>query len=545
MQNRPLVSVIMIFLNEERFLQEAIDSVFAQTYQNWELLLVDDGSTDDSTRIAQSHAAQYPGKVCYLEHEGHQNRGMSTSRNLGIAHAKGEYVALLDADDVWMPHKLERQVAIIVSQPDAALVCGPAQWWYSWTGNQRDSQRDFVQKLDVLLDTLVQPPDLLLVFLQDEWASLCDILVRREAVKAVGGYEESFHGMYEDQAFHAKLLLRFPAFVSAACGYRYRQHPEACTSQSHETGATYSARQTFLNWLEGYLSRQGFEDGEVWQVVQKELWRYRHSILARIFRRANRLADQTKGSMIPVGHRILPAPLCSWLWAKRNGVKYTPPVGCVRFGSLRRVTPICRHFGFERGLPIDRYYIENFLGRHADDIRAHVLEIGDDTYTRRMGGDCVTISDVLHVEEGNPKATYVADLTCPDHLPSETFNCIILTQTLLFIYDVRTAIKTLYRILKPGGIVLVTIPGITQIVRWDMERWGQYWSFTKQSAQRLFTEFFPEDNVTVEAHGNVLAASAFLYGLATQELLQAELDYHDPDYEVIITVRAVKPEAMI
>ena len=194
MSRDPLVSAIIIFLNEERFLEEAIGSVFAQTYGNWELLLVDDGSTDRSTEIARQYAQRSPGKVRYLDHEGHQNRGMSASRNLGIAHAKGEYVAFLDADDIWMSHKLEQQVAIMASHPDAGLVCGRAQWWYGWTGNQGDSQRDFVQKLDVPLDTLVQPPTLLTLFLRDEWASLCDILIKREAVEAVGAYEESFRG---------------------------------------------------------------------------------------------------------------------------------------------------------------------------------------------------------------------------------------------------------------------------------------------------------------------------------------------------------------
>jgi glycosyltransferase involved in cell wall biosynthesis len=544
MQNKPLVSVIMIFLNEERFIQEAIASVFAQTYEKWELLLVDDGSTDDSTRIAQSHAAQYPEKVRYLEHKSHQNRGMSTSRNLGIAHAKGEYVAFLDADDVWLPHKLEQQAGIMATRPDAALVCGRAQWWYSWVGNAGYSQRDFVQKLDVPPDTMVQPPALLILFLKDEWASLCDILVRREVVEAVGGYEESFSGMYEDQAFHAKLCLRFPVFVSAACGYRYRQHPGACTSRSHEMGATYAARQTFLKWLEVYLSRQGMKNGEVWQVVQKELWPYRHPTLARISRGGDGFADQMKGLMIRVGRRIMPAPVRHWLWTKWTGDEYRPPVGWVRFGSLRRVTPISRHFGFDRGLPIDRYYIENFLARHADDIRGHVLEIGDDTYTRRMGGNRVTRSDVLHVEEGNPKATYVADLTRADHLPSDTFKCIILTQTLHLIYDVRAALQTIYRILKPGGVVLATFPGISQVTH---DQWGDYWywSFTSRSSQRLFEEVFPRTNIQVKTSGNVLTAIAFLQGLATEELRQEELDYHDEKYEVLITVRAMKPLATL
>ncbi|MDT7947006.1 MAG: methyltransferase domain-containing protein [Thermoflexus sp.] len=170
-----------------------------------------------------------------------------------------------------------------------------------------------------------------------------------------------------------------------------------------------------------------------------------------------------------------------------------------------------------------------------------MLEIGDDTYTRRFGGDRVARSDVLHVQEGNPKATIVADLTCADSIPSDTFDCIIFTQTLHVIYDVRAAIRHLHRILKPGGVLLATFPGISQINRYDMDRWGDYWRFTTLSARRLFEEVFPPGNVTVRAYGNVLAAVAFLHGLSAEELRREELDYHDPDYELIITVRAVKP----
>lgn len=212
----------------------------------------------------------------------------------------------------------------------------------------------------------------------------------------------------------------------------------------------------------------------------------------------------------------------------------------VRWGTLRRLTPVSRVFGFDRGLCIDRYYIERFLSACASDIRGRVLEIGDDAYTRKFGGERVTKSDVLHVVEGNPKATLVADLTCADHIPSDTFDCIIFTQTLQFIYNVRAALRHLHRILKPGGVLLATFPGISQISRYDMDRWGDYWRFTDASARRLFGDVFGAENVTVEAYGNVLVACAFLHGLAAHELQQEELDYHDPDYQVIITVRAVK-----
>ena len=164
---------------------------------------------------------------------------------------------------------------------------------------------------------------------------------------------------------------------------------------------------------------------------------------------------------------------------------------------------------------------------------------------RKFGGDRVIKSDVLHVEGGNPRATIVADLTCANDLPSNTLDCIICTQALSFIYDVRTAIQALHRILKPHGVLLATSHGISQISRNDMDRWGEYWRFTTLSARRLFEEVFPSDHVTVEAYGNVLAAVSFLHGLAAEELTKEELDHIDPDYEVLITVRAVKARAIL
>jgi SAM-dependent methyltransferase len=206
------------------------------------------------------------------------------------------------------------------------------------------------------------------------------------------------------------------------------------------------------------------------------------------------------------------------------------------------VTPISRIFGLERGQSIDRHYIEGFLLGHALDVQGNVLEVARDTYTTRFGGGRVRQSHILHVQEGNPEATIVADLTdahCP--LASDTFDCIILTQTLHLIYDLRAAIHTVHRILKPGGVVLATVPGISQISRYDMDQWGDYWRFTSASARRLLEEsFVPPGSVTVRTYGNVLAATAFLNGLAAQELRKEELDQHDPDYQVLIAVRAQK-----
>ncbi len=544
MNNNPLVSVITIFFNEEKFITEAITSLLAQTHENWELFLVDDGSTDASTVIAQQYAQQYPNQIYYLEHEGHQNRGMSSSRNLAINKAQGKYLAFLDADDVWLPHKLEQQVAILESHPQAALVCGRTQWWYSWTGNPEDSQRDFLQEFDLELDTLIEPPQILLLFLQNEWASLCDILVQRKIVESVGGYEHSFTGMYEDQAFHTKLCLTYPVFVSSQCWYRYRQHPECCTIVSNRKGLYLSNRQIFLNWVENYLIKQGFKGTKIWQVLEKELSSVRNPRLAYYLG----LIKQRTGLLKLIAKRILPTPIHKYLANQWYSFQFNPPIGWVNFGNLRRLTPISQEFGFERGLPIDRYYVEKFLSAQASAIQGRVLEIGDNIYTKKFGGDQaspaargdrVTKSDILHLKEGNPQATFVGDLTKADHLPSDTFDCVILAQTLHLIYDFKAALRTIHRILKSGGVLLATFPGISQK---SNDEWGDYWcwSFTSTSTRRMFEETFPQGNIEINVYGNVLAAIAFLEGIATQELKTEELDYHDPNYELLITVKAVK-----
>lgn len=238
-------------------------------------------------------------------------------------------------------------------------------------------------------------------------------------------------------------------------------------------------------------------------------------------------------------HRIrdaLPEPLRRRVrrWTRR------PPVGRVRFGNLRRLTPLCPRWGFGRGRPVDRYYIERFLESHRADIRGRVLEVGSDAYTRTFGGERVERRDVLHVAENGPGVTIIGDLAGGAGIPSDTFDCVILTQTLQCIFDAAAAARTVHRALRPGGVALVTVPGISKISRYDMDRWGYYWSFTTRSARRLFEDAFPGGEVSVAAHGNVLAAAAFLYGLAAEDLRPAELDHADPDYELLITVRARK-----
>lgn len=216
-----------------------------------------------------------------------------------------------------------------------------------------------------------------------------------------------------------------------------------------------------------------------------------------------------------------------------------PPHGQIDFGDLRRLRPISADWGADRGQPIDRFFIERYLTRHASDIRGRVLEIGTDRYTRQFGEGQVTELEVLHVAEENPGVTRIGDLQTGEGVPSEAFDCVILTQTLPFIYDCAAAVRTVERALTPGGVLLVTVPGISRISRYDMDRWGHHWSFSTASLQRLLAPF-EEARIEIEAYGNVLSAVAFLHGIAADELTEEELDATDPDFQVLIAGRARK-----
>lgn len=218
---------------------------------------------------------------------------------------------------------------------------------------------------------------------------------------------------------------------------------------------------------------------------------------------------------------------------------FTPKKGNIDFGDLYRTTPLSRRFGYDRGGPVDRVYIEDFLQKNSHCIKGRVLEVASNDYTKMFGGANVAQSDVLHVVENYPGATIVADLGKPMNIGENLFDCIILTQTLQFIYDYKQAIENCHKILKPGGYLLLTVPGISHIGK---DPWNWYWSFTKFSVHRMLADVFGGKEAAVEAFGNVLTASAFLYGMGKSEIGPEAYKLNDPSYQVIITAAAVKSE---
>lgn len=287
---RPLVSVVVPVWNAERYLAEAIESVIAQTWPHWELLLADDGSTDRSPEIARSHAERYAGKagkIRCLEHPGRANRGESATRNLGLREGKGDLFAFLDADDVWLPEKLERQVPLLLERPEAGWLYGNTEYWFE------DSGRNFAPSLGLPPGTLVEPPRLLTLFLRREAAvpCTCGLLVRRAAVERTGGFDESFRSMYADQVFYARLALTAPVLVDHGCWERYRQHAGSACAVSKKEGTAQEARRVYLTWLERTLRESGISDQfdpDLWSALRRELRACRHPRLDRALRWLNR-----------------------------------------------------------------------------------------------------------------------------------------------------------------------------------------------------------------------------------------------------------------
>jgi SAM-dependent methyltransferase len=241
--------------------------------------------------------------------------------------------------------------------------------------------------------------------------------------------------------------------------------------------------------------------------------------------------------------RTVPWPLRRAVQQAR-GLPATPPAGAVRFGDLRRPTPVGPVWAIGRGTAVDRYYIEAFLGEHRSDVRGRVLEVGDDTYTRRFGGDRVTRRDVLHIDPDAPGATFVGDLADGSFLPSAAFDCIILTQTLHVILDFGAALDTLHRVLRPGGVLLLTVPGITPV---DPGRWATTWlyTFTEHALERLCARHFGDADVEIRSYGNALAAVAFLHDLSWEELDQRELDVHVPSHSIVNVARVRRRPAEV
>jgi glycosyltransferase involved in cell wall biosynthesis len=476
------ISVVVNAYNQAHFLGEALDSVLAQKHKADEIIVIDDGSNDTPQVIANRYAD--------VRFVGQSNQGLAAARNAGLNAATSELIVFLDADDRLLPNALESGIAALANKPECAFAFG---------GHRR---------IDIYGSPIgndIQPPAATgyyeLLYGNQIGMHATVVYFRRPLLEA-GGFDVNL-ACGEDYDVYLRLAQRYPIAVHRDVVAEYRRHGENMSNNAHR----------MLFWVLKIHDRQ-------WPQASKdprlaEAWRQGQMIWRSYYRREIRAGCST-ASEVP-----------------------TPPVGSANIADLARTRPISDEFGYDRGTPIDRVYIEDFLQRNSSSIRGRVLEVGDDTYSRRFGADRITKQDVLHVTTGNPAATIVGDLSTKGLLTKGAFDCLVLTQTLHLIYDMHAAVQEMHRALRPGGVVLVSVPGITRV---DRGPWGKdwFWSFTEASARRLFAEVFGAENVTVETDGNVYAATLFLQGLAAEEADKAMLAAYDPCFPVLISVRAQK-----
>lgn len=538
-QSRPLVTVIIPCYNQGRYLGEAILSAEQQTYSNIEVIVVDDGSTDNTRAVAESFA--------HVKYVYQPNKGLSAARNTGIGQSKGLFLVFLDADDVLYKSAVEINVTYLLKNPSWAFVSGG-----------HDKTDEWLYPLDDRDPVIKVPENPYLELLRGNYIGMHAAVMYRCRVFDKFEFDTSLTAC-EDYDLYFKVARTYPVGGHTQKVAAYRQHDtnmsadymrmlrsvlnvhgrqRALLKNADEVACWKDGVSAWERYYATLLYRRNFAAIESdcrwagWSVMMLMArvipGRFRDYVLKRIRRNALEFIK-----------RALPDSLLKKLHQRGAYRKYTPPPGKIEPGDFNRLTPFSTDFGFDRGGAIDRFYIESFLEENRDHVRGRVLEIGDNAYTLKYGGDKVLRSDILHIDHHNSRATYIGDITDIPEIPSGTFDCIILTQTLHLIYDFTSALRTCYRILKPGGCLLLTVPGISHI---DGGAWKDYWlwSFTDASVKRLMTDTFNGSKVNIKTYGNVYVAAAFLYGMGLPEFRKDFLFHHDASYQVIISAAAIK-----
>jgi glycosyltransferase involved in cell wall biosynthesis len=500
--NGELISVIIPSYNHGNYLSRAIESVLTQTYRNVEIVVVDDGSSDNTKQVVEG----FPHVVYVYQH----NQGLSAARNAGIENSKGKYLLFLDADDWLSVDALKKNAEVLNDNPDTAFVSG---------GHVKIS--DAGEILEKVTENIAS--DHYLHFLQGNYIGMHATVLYARWIFDKFRFDTSLKAC-EDYDLYLKIARRYPVLHHPDVIAYYRIHG------SNMSGNT----NLMLNSVLAVLNRQepDLKNADERKALQRGRKIWKAYYLSRTKNTSNKMPLKKRLK------KLVPQFLQRRLYKMRIINQFIPTVGGIDKGDFNRVTPFSKEFGYDRGGPVDRYYIENFLEANSAAIKGRVLEIGDNDYTLRFGKSAVTQSDILHIDPSNTKATIIGDLADAPQIADNTYDCIVLTQTLHLIYNYKSALQTCFRVLKPGGVLLMTVPGITHI---DQGEWKNnwLWAFTGASVRRMLSEVFPSP-AEVNTFGNVFIASAFLYGMGVNEVNKKQLDHNDPHYQVIITAKVLK-----
>ena len=423
-------------------------------------------------------------------------------RNAGVRAVNAEWIQFVEAGDYLEPSFHELSAAFLDGNPSAPFVTtatltrGPG------------AERSTYQPRAASLSALLADPD----------AAHNASVFRRTHWLSAGGFSEDLP-LLEDYDFWLKLAAAGEGgVIPEALLVRTRRRRD-----SARPGPDADRRSATLEAIVGrHADAPGTDPADVLFRAEERI-----RLLASAYHAALERRDRTVEEIKALSERT-------------TALVATAPAEGLDLGDLRRVTPVSREWGYDRGGPIDRRYIEPFLERHASDIAGAVLEVQEPDYSRRFGAGRVTRSDVVDLDTANPRATLVSDLRAAANIPSDTYDCVILTQTIHVIDDMPAVAAEVARILKPGGVLLATLPAASRVcVEYGED--GDFWRVTAAGARAVFARAFPHDHLEIESLGNVLVNAAFMFGLGAGELTPDEYGFSDPYYPALITVRARKP----
>jgi hypothetical protein len=515
------VAIILTIGDHAPFLEDALQSCMQQTIRPTEVLLVDRGLHGG----AESLAAAFPGVVLHRQ----KSANRSVAQDAGLARVSSAFTVFLDADERLTPLTIEAGLACFDKNPDAWLVCGAHQ---IFDAAGRPASPVWQERLDRRQSDAMQLARNLI-------AVQAAVMYRTDRLRSLMSSDENRDVRADDDIFFR--IGRIATHDCCVAEYRYDKRLMLVRS--------IVGSQTIDDRLPGVDIAA--------QPGQRLLFHHNapqvFAAAARNLIKNGRKLESVK--MLLRAARM--APLALLRTAMSRGVKaamrrlprsigrhfgealWVPDVGSVRFGDFGRTKPISIDDGSDRGKPVDRYYIERVLEDYSELVSGRVLEVGGREYTRLFGAEKVVSSNVLDINPLNPDATIVGDLGVVGALPEGVFDCIVLTQTLQYIYNLDHAMENLFRALAPGGALLITVPGISAIGRGETSTW--YWEFTELSLKTLLSSRFGEINVRVQSFGNVFAAICFLTGLSLAEVGTEKLDYNDERYPVTVAACARKP----
>ena len=553
----PLVSIVIPCYNQSHFLGEAIKSLLNQTYGNIEIIVVDDGSSDRTREVALGFS-----DVRYIRQ---RNQGLSAARNTGIGKGRGRYMVFLDADDRLLPSAIESGLNCFRKHEDCAFVFGKHTYIKS-DGSSYQFTEIPKTELNLILAQLRREGingDHYCALLHGNYIGMhASVMYRRDLLEYFGGFDTSLNAC-EDYDLYLRITKEYPICFYDDVAAEYRIHGTNMTKNAElMLRTTLSVLQSQWKYVKAHKHYiKAYRSGKMFWIkyygydlikqVKTQLCVSGKRIgalraIVTLLQYAPCCIDMSspkyaKRIIKIIFNSLFPVSALRTMSTKQTACSFIPSPGHISFGDMRRLSPLSDDYGCMKDDSIDRYYIERFFANNASDIRGSVLEIGREGYAIRFGETRVKKTETLYLHD----AIYVThentiNLGNADHVPPNTYDCIIVPHKLQYVYEMKEALVTLYRILKPGGVLLATLPGISKKGK-DEQSKKRLWSFTALSARRLFEEVFPVSHLTVESFGNVFAAVALMHGLNATDLRPEELVYNDPQYQILITVRAVKP----